>query len=261
MAGPQKRETSTQVAILGGVLLVGSVAVASFLYVSRQKRQANTPHIVKGLTWNYQTRMLHPDIQLMQIENFLSETECKHLIDIANKIQFQPSPLAVIDREQLRRIDSSHRNSSTCFLPHIHDDRIVDDIENRVLSILHCDDKYDLEQLQVVRYKCGEEFKAHHDWFSEEYLKHNSQNRQRRFTFFVYLNDVPPGHGGQTVFPELDNLTVAPKQGTSLFWENCDTKCLPHSKSLHQGLPITQPGTVKYGLNIWVSFPRNGIRD
>ena len=42
----------------------------------------------------------------------------------------------------------------------------------------------------------------------------------RMLTMLLYLNDVAAGAGGQTRFPLLNNLTIAPARGTLLLWFN-----------------------------------------
>jgi prolyl 4-hydroxylase len=108
-----------------------------------------------------------------------------------------------------------------------------------------------LEGLQVVKYEPGDYFKPHHDWFQSDYA--DKIGNQRRYTFFVYLNDVPGG-GGETDFPQL-NRSFQPKKGDALFWRNCTELNECSELNLHQGkAPLND---VKYGLNIWVRFYSN----
>ena len=71
----------------------------------------------------------------------------------------------------------------------------------------------------------------------------------RVLTFFLYLNDVESG--GETRFPLLDNLTVAPKRGRAILWPNVLNES-PNEKddrTDHEALPVLEG--VKYGANAW----------
>lgn len=185
------------------------------------------------------------DIKLNYIPNFLSSTECDHLITLSQK-QFVPSP--VVTEHNSSAINLA-RSSYTHFLNEPADE-IVRNIQKRA-AILAGSTVNHLEPLQVVRYLPGQEFREHHDWFSPEQLDRLNTS-QRRYTIFVYLNDV--SRGGETHFPHY-NLWVQPKKGDAVFWENCKTPRECHNESLHAGRPPFEG--IKYGLNIWSRFDAN----
>ena len=75
---------------------------------------------------------------------------------------------------------------------------------------------------------------------------------RRQLTLLIYLVDMPPGEpGGGTAFPEL-HLEVAPKRGAAVAFNDCLDAGGEDGRSLHAGLPPTQPGTVKYAINAWI---------
>ena len=66
----------------------------------------------------------------------------------------------------------------------------------------------------------------------------SSELRDRYATTLVYLQDVP--EGGETIFTEL-GITVRPKQGRLLLWNNMDRSdgtCDP--TSFHKAGPATK---------------------
>ena len=109
-----------------------------------------------------------------------------------------------------------------------------------------------IEPIQMVRYNSGQFYKPHYDyldWKLDIYKKQIKINGQREITFFVYLNDIPEGVGGETYFPKLDKK-IKGKKGDAVFWYNMKQNGNVDNRTLHGGNPITS-GT-KYGLNIWV---------
>ncbi len=179
-------------------------------------------------------------IGLQSIPNFLTYYECNHLIYLAIN-NFSRSTIINGNSDEYDK----NRTSSSYYIPKSYDE-IVKKIENKVSLLINMPIT-NIERLQVVRYKNGEEFKPHFDWFHEPYR--SKINNQRIYTFFVYLNDVE--QKGETVFPNI-NKSFKPVKGTSLFWKNCESINLCYDEALHQGkAPKNQE---KYGLNIWVNF-------
>lgn len=105
-----------------------------------------------------------------------------------------------------------------------------------------------LETLQFLRYKEGQRYEPHHDYFKDDAGEKNN----RVATALVYLNDLPDGSGGETRFPEL-GVVVTPSTGRAVLWHNCvargpEVTC--DSRTLHGGDP-PKDGAIKYVLNIW----------
>lgn len=183
-------------------------------------------------------------IKLKHIANFLSDEECDHIINLSHD-HFSRSPVLI---ESVSNISPS-RTSYTYFLGKSID-QVVQEIEKRAATYMGNTINH-LESLQVVRYLPGQQFKEHHDWFNNEYLE-KTNTSQRRYTMFVYLNDVV--QGGETYFSYFA-LKIKPKKGHAIFWENCTKPHECHNESLHAGLPPLEG--IKYGLNIWSRFETN----
>ena len=71
----------------------------------------------------------------------------------------------------------------------------------------------------------------------------------RRFTFFVYLNNVEKG--GETSFSEA-GIKVKPKRGKGILWRNTlrDGSGITNINSMHAGLPPIKGE--KWAMNLWV---------
>jgi len=108
------------------------------------------------------------------------------------------------------------------------------------------------EDLQVVRYKPGTFYRAHHDSCCDDSkgcADFETRGGQRVATLLVYLND--DFTDGETHFPDHDDLKLKAPPGSAIFFRpmgSDEAKC--HPKALHAGLPISS-GT-KYVCNAWV---------
>lgn len=189
---------------------------------------------------NCQSEKINDDINLHYLTNFLTDEECDHLIKLS-KDKFTRSGYMVNGQ----RVIVDYRTSYTYDI--IIPDEIVKNIRERVSRITGCSVNC-IEPMQVVRYEKGQQFKEHCDWYREASRK--KTGNQRRYTFFVYLNDIK--YNAETKFPLL-GLQFNPKKGNALFWQNCETPDVCYEKSLHAGSPPTGD-EIKYGLNIWVDF-------
>lgn len=112
------------------------------------------------------------------------------------------------------------------------------------------------EDLQVLEYGVGAEYRAHHDScnpdtgdYDECVAEEAREGWGRRvYTFFMYLNDG--FEGGGTDFPRL-GVTLTPKRGCAALWANLRADEEGHAEdSFHGGMPVLS-GT-KYAANLWV---------
>ena len=106
------------------------------------------------------------------------------------------------------------------------------------------------EELQVVRYLPGQEFKPHLDAFDESADGKRAWEMygggQRDATILIYLDG--PEEGGETVFPEL-GLRVPPTPRAALLWRNVRSDGAVDPRLLHGGEPVRRG--VKYAVNLW----------
>ena len=136
-----------------------------------------------------------------------------------------------------------------------------------------------IEPLQLIHYRPGEFYQAHHDhkayYMDDGDTQKDASERgypDRERTMLVFLNTVE--HGGHLKFDSLHNgLQFVPHRGDAVIWSNVDTTGVVDHDMIHQGMP---PDVVdeskpsqndKYALNIWirnepidVSKPMSGSR-
>ena len=111
-----------------------------------------------------------------------------------------------------------------------------------------------MEEPQIVRYRPGQEFSWHYDEVPSPQL---SNGGQRLATLLVYLNTVPEGGGGGTVFRDLRDsngrpLTVQPVQGRALLFFPAFADGRPDDRTLHQGEQIVGTNVEKRIIQMWI---------
>jgi prolyl 4-hydroxylase len=106
------------------------------------------------------------------------------------------------------------------------------------------------EFLQILRYRVGEEFRPHVDYFNESGAgaqQSLADGGQRAQTVLMYLND--DYGGGGTSFPAL-RLGVKGRRGDLLHFHNLGADGRGHKDSLHAGMPVT--AAEKWLLSQWI---------
>ena len=127
---------------------------------------------------------------------FMSPEECDHVIAAAEPLMERSG---VVDSKTGAPAVDPIRTSYGAFLPIAHDE-VVARIETRaaewaMVPVTH------QEQLHVLRYAEGQQYKDHHDAFDATVREKIAfdNGRQRLATVLMYLSDVD--EGGETVFP------------------------------------------------------------
>lgn len=90
------------------------------------------------------------------------------------------------------------------------------------------------ESVQVMRYRPGQRYDAHYDYFSES-SPNLAHGGQRVATVLMYLRT--PDGGGQTHFPHVHGLSVTPRAGMAVYFEYGGAD---REKTLHASLPVTE---------------------
>ncbi len=175
--------------------------------------------------------------QVSLITEFLMPDECAELIDYCEQACFRRSRVVERRGSVMTDVVSIRTRSSSSV--------VLEDRSHPLLARIYrlCSEmegvaESDIESIQCVRYKRGQQFRAHFD---------SGVDLPRLTTFLLYLNDGFTG--GETYFPMLD-MSVSPATGTCLRFPSClpDRRILWPSE--HGGLPVGKG--VKYALNIWV---------
>lgn len=176
-------------------------------------------------------------------DNFLSDEECKYIIDLAIPI-FKKSRLMAEEN-----IEAYGRNSNSAEFHIYPNDEILNGIRKRASKILELPESH-FEFFQCVSYEPNQEYQNHYDTFDEESprgKKEIEENGQRKFTMLAYLND--DFDGGATYFPNLDFM-MRPKKGRVVIFNNLDENGKVLKAAYHAGLPVTEGR--KFAVNIWV---------
>lgn len=182
------------------------------------------------------------------LPGFLTPAQCDRLVAAAEARELAPSEVLG------RGVDLRTRVSEqTWFQPDDHPvARLIRD-KTRALLESTALAAYDLESIQVARYREGGKYDAHRDGVECELglLSRTCPADQRLATVLVYL--AAPEAGGGTDFPLLGQR-VAPRKGTAVFfWVADPATRLQYEKTLHAGLPVER-GT-KWIANQWVRAP------
>lgn len=159
---------------------------------------------------------------IVKFDNVLNDGECEALIENA-KNRLRRSKLA-------NKAVSDLRTSSGMFFEE-NESPLIHSIEQRIANLMHIPIEH-AEGLQVLRYKPGEQFKAHYDYFNEQ---HPSSENNRISTLVMYLNDVD--EGGATTFPLL-GISNKPVKGSAVYFEYFYSNRKLNELTLHSGDPV-----------------------
>ena len=178
-------------------------------------------------------------IELYAVGEFMSPSECERMIGLTEE---KAKPSTVYDHADAKDFRTSYSGDVD---PH---DRFVKKISRRIDDLLGIDPRFG-EAVQGQRYHPGQEFKPHHDWFhpgTSYYDMEMKRGGQRCYTAMVFLNEVEAG--GTTDFTELD-LSIVPKPGVLLAWNNALPDGHINWATIHAGTPVE--AGVKYIITKW----------
>ncbi|MCW5723550.1 MAG: 2OG-Fe(II) oxygenase [Maricaulaceae bacterium] len=195
---------------------------------ARIRRAARRPVLADGAD---ETVCEAPLVRLRH--GFLSEDLCDYLICAAGPFLTRASvndPEAGADR-----IDASRTNMFANFW--LLEGDVVTDCVDRMLARLVGVTPETGEPLSVLRYRPGEQFAPHFDFFDPASPVHAgqiAQGGQRIITCLVYLN---AGYeAGETAFLDA-GFKIRGEPGAAVFWRNADEDGAPDRATRHAGLP------------------------
>ena len=189
-------------------------------------------------------RIPEEHIEIYCIPNAIDPGLCETIIECIDKYCV---PSTVTTGREMTQ--SSVRKSSTCRLEEWPDYKFsVNALQEAILKITGLDWRYS-EPLQGQKYKIGDFYQRHTDFFTPKTITYDSFTKhggQRTWTTMVYLNDVI--NGGATFFPTIE-LAIAPTRGSMLVWDNMNTRGKENFYSMHEALPpVSNP---KYIVTQW----------
>ncbi|KZL85256.1 2og-fe oxygenase superfamily protein [Colletotrichum incanum] len=212
---------------------------------------------------NYKIHLFSRSPFVIYISDFVTPFERRHLQKVTNGT-FTRSNVTTQEGE----VASSHRTSeSTTVQP----DAVAQCIQERARQFQGLDMPQNyLEPIQLVKYKLGQQYHYHVDWFPDGLGLHRSvvEGGNRVSSFFVYVEVSDNIVGGGTNFPRLQappgkqwcdfvdcdepwdaGVTFRPLEGNAVFWANLVEGGDGDERVLHAGLPVTRGE--KMGMNIW----------
>jgi prolyl 4-hydroxylase len=164
---------------------------------------------------------------IQEFKNVLSVDECDELIQMSKDKLFSATVLG----EQIK----DYRTAETLWLFEKTD--LTDKIKNIVSEKTNLPIE-NQEQIHIVKYNVGGEYKQHHDFFhpnTDYFESHIQRGGQRVYSCIFYLNDY--FLGGETNFPKIE-YKVNPKIGKLVVWKNLNDDMSLNYNSLHAGLPV-----------------------
>jgi prolyl 4-hydroxylase len=247
------------------IIVVLILCLISYNYISPFKNESN----FKNNLDYYDENNFY-----FEIENVLTNEECDLLIN-DSKDKLEQSKVMSVDKngDALNKVDKNSRTSWQTWLPKYKYKQITNNITNLVNKYLKNKiNSAQFEDIQVARYKPGQEYKHHYDICDpdnaySEHLEHckadyKKFNSVRYITIILYLNDG--FNGGETRFTKL-NKNIKPKKGKALIFFNCNLndetdktgKCNMIINSEHSGMPVDNPNKKnqideKWIANIWI---------
>jgi prolyl 4-hydroxylase len=191
-------------------------------------------------------------VEAYSIDDFLTERECAELVEQIRSRQ-QPSATVLEDRTP------EVRTNKSCFFK--RDDQqcpLSNEVTLRVSKLLGINPSY-AEPIQGHIYTPNQEYKPHGDYFSpgtDEFDKYANDELggQRTWSVLLYLNDVE--EGGATEFSSI-GLSIKPKRGKAVFWNNLHPSGAPNGSTLHHGKP--PKSREKFVLTQWFRSIGSGV--
>lgn len=175
---------------------------------------------------------------LFAVPGFFSAQRCRELIAL---IESEATPSTLFH-------DGGGRGIRTSSTHYFRDDPLALRLGALIDALLGLP-RAQAEPMQGQRYRAGEEYRHHSDHFRLErdhWQRERLRGGQRSWTAMLYLNAVEAG--GATDFPKL-GLSIQPKPGLLLVWNNMDRRGRPNPALLHAGSPVERGA--KYVITQW----------
>lgn len=219
------------------LLLLLLLYLIYLIYTLFSTKQTNLIKPIKSIK---KINLIKPIKQIQIYENFISDSKCNKLIKLA-KNRYENSQMY----KKKSNFTNKNARSSSCAYFKPQENKLIKYIELKAAKYLGIDPNK-LEPLQIVKYKKGQEYKYHYDYFDK---KSDQTSNQRVHTILVYLNSLNKKDGGKTAFPKF-NKKITPKKGLGVSWFNLLPNGKLNKKSLHAGEPV-KTNKNKYVLTIW----------
>ena len=175
---------------------------------------------------------------LSLVENFCTEDEAQHLINLA-RTRLRRSRITIGNKQ----VQDDYRTSQTAIVyDPFHERRGGHSAAAPCRYVAWFARNANVETVFVTRYGENEYYKAHQDFYP-------GFDGDRLYTVLIYLNDLAEDQGGGTVFEQL-NIGVRPKLGRAVIWTNTNPDGSHHEETTHEALPVTNGGE-KWAIQLW----------
>lgn len=172
------------------------------------------------------------------LEGFLAPEECRYFIET-----YEPLLEKSTVYDQNGQLVETPWRTSSSFVMYNGDAHVIA-LKARISALVGLPME-NIEGVQLLRYRKGEEFKMHHDFFT------GGEPYQRVHTVFLYLNDLGGvDNGGATCFPHY-GVRVYPQTGRAIWFRNVNEQGAVIQESLHAGEPVLCDSP-KYAVNVWI---------
>lgn len=178
--------------------------------------------------------------EIILFENFLTNDECKNIINQANNFSNNFDSASFFNFEGVKKVNLDANSSSTLPLHNYLPD-LVNDLKIKYANLLNLNVRT-IHNPLLNKYEEGQHFGLHYDYLTlkkEEYFTDQLTPMGNRIsTFTLYLNDEY--EGGELFFPYM-NLKIKPKKGSLLFWRynyddpNLNIQTLHEVKKIDKG--------------------------
>lgn len=170
---------------------------------------------------------------IILFDNVLSSEECNAIIELARETM----EVSTVMGDDGALVDPDARSSTGTYLVS-GVSPVLDAVEARIAELVAWPIGQ-TERLAVTRYRPGDKFQSHLDYFREDELPYHmaaiDEAGQRVGTIILYLSDVQSGGG--TVF-DMAGLEIRPKRGSVLYFSYQLADGSMDVASLHGGAPV-----------------------
>jgi prolyl 4-hydroxylase len=194
---------------------------------------SDNPSALRVLDRDVQVLMSMTSPRLIVFGGLLSDDECQQMIELAmpklTRSETVHTPTGGSEVHAARTSDGMFFERG--------EHELCARIEQRIAMLLNWP-LVNGEGLQILRYRPGAEYKAHHDYFDPAQPGTPTilqRGGQRVGTLVMYLNTPP--RGGGTAFPDV-GVEVGPMRGNAVFF----SYDRPHmvTRTLHAGMPVLE---------------------
>ena len=194
---------------------------------------ASAPSVLRAPDREVEVLMAMRSPRLIVFGGLLSDDECEQMIALAGprmaRSETVHNPTGGSEVHEARTSDGMFFERG--------ENEVCARVERRIAALLNWPVENG-EGLQVLRYRPGAEYKAHHDYFDPAQPGTPTilqRGGQRVASIVMYLNT--PTRGGGTAFPDV-GVEVGPMRGNAVFFSYDRAHVV--TRTLHAGMPVLE---------------------